>query len=226
MRQQKSHLVFETVRERILRGVYPPQGRLPAEQAFCAEFSVGRSTVREAMRMLKANGFVSIRPGIGTTVLAGAGGAPERLRQWLVENRESLGDFMEVRISIESLAVRLFIARFGEAKVLNLAQAEDRFEQAVGRGDVPGMAAGDEAFHTAIALGSENPLLQGINEQLLNAFRQYRLVTFEEAKGWDAAVRLHRKILQSIRLRDTQTALFHMQEHLNNSLENALRSIG
>ena len=222
MKQSRSHSISETVRERIARGVYSLGEKLPTEQALSREFSAGRSTIREAMQLLKAKGLLSIRPGAGTVVISKDGDSSGSMRQWLVENRDNLGDFMEVRVAIESLAVRLFIAKQNDAMAAQLAEAQSLFEQAVEAGDVAGMAINDAAFHTAIALGSGNPLLQGINRQLIEAFQQYRLATFEDAHGRASAVKLHRDILRAIQLRDTQTALFFIQEHLNNSLRNAL----
>ena len=222
MKQSRSYSISETVRERIAQGVYSLGEKLPTEQALSREFSAGRSTIREAMQLLKAKGLLSIRPGAGTVVISKNSDSTGSMRQWLVENRDNLGDFMEVRVAIESLAVRLFIAKQNEAMSEQLAEAQRQFEQAVESGDVTGMVANDAAFHSAIALGSGNPLLQGLNRQLIEAFQQYRLVTFTEERGRASAVKLHRDILRAIQLRDTQTALFFIQEHLNNSLKNAL----
>ena len=222
MKQSASNAVSEAIRERIVNGAYPLGKKLPTEQALCDEFSVGRSTIREAMRMLEAKGYVSIRPGSGTVAVSKTADTAQHVRQWLAENRGNLSDFMEVRVAIESLAIRLFIAKYSQAKFEKLLSIQERFERAVAEGDVSGMAFNDEALHAAIALGAENSLLVNINKQLLDAFRQYRHITFENVEGRSSAVNLHREILKAVELRDTQTALFRIQQHLNTSLENAL----
>jgi DNA-binding FadR family transcriptional regulator len=54
--------------ERVVRGVHPPGSSLPPEPALCETFSVSRTVVREAVKMLQQKGLVQVRQGSGTTV--------------------------------------------------------------------------------------------------------------------------------------------------------------
>jgi len=54
--------------ERVVRGVHPPGTSLPAEPVLCESFSVSRTVVREAVKMLQAKGLVQVRQGAGTVV--------------------------------------------------------------------------------------------------------------------------------------------------------------
>src|SRR5687767_8999055 len=54
--------------DRIVRGVYAPGTPLPPEPALCDTFSVSRTVVREAVKMLQEKGLVQVRQGSGTTV--------------------------------------------------------------------------------------------------------------------------------------------------------------
>lgn len=56
------------LRGRILRGVPPPGGRLPTEDALIASFGLSRKTVRNALRVLAEEGFLRARQGSGTYV--------------------------------------------------------------------------------------------------------------------------------------------------------------
>ncbi len=66
---QLSHLV----RMRIEAGTISSNGRLPSEQALCREFGVSRTTIRQALAVLKARGLLSGRRGAGTFVSEGPG---------------------------------------------------------------------------------------------------------------------------------------------------------
>src|SRR5688500_3121142 len=54
--------------DRIVRGVHAPGTPLPPEPALCETFSVSRTVVREAVKMLQEKGLVHVRQGSGTTV--------------------------------------------------------------------------------------------------------------------------------------------------------------
>src|SRR5690242_14502058 len=53
---------------RIVRGVHPPGRPLPPEPALCETFSVSRTVVREAVKLLQEKGLVQVRQGSGTVV--------------------------------------------------------------------------------------------------------------------------------------------------------------
>src|SRR5688572_948650 len=54
--------------ERIVRGLHPSGSPLPPEPVLCATFSVSRTVVREAVKILQEKGLVQVRQGSGTTV--------------------------------------------------------------------------------------------------------------------------------------------------------------
>jgi DNA-binding GntR family transcriptional regulator len=61
--------VVHTLKDEIVRGVYPVGSRLPTEGELCERFSVSRHTVREALRRLREDRLVFPRQGAGTTVV-------------------------------------------------------------------------------------------------------------------------------------------------------------
>lgn len=61
--------VANALRDEILEGALPIGSLLPTEHELCARFSVSRNTVREALRLLREDGFIASRRGAGSTVL-------------------------------------------------------------------------------------------------------------------------------------------------------------
>jgi len=61
--------LVQSLRNDILRSVFPVGSQLPAEEVLAERFAVSRHTVREALRQLRADGLVSSRQGSGTTVM-------------------------------------------------------------------------------------------------------------------------------------------------------------
>src|SRR5205814_6835498 len=61
--------ILRSLKDEIIRGVYPVGSLLPTEEELCARFSVSRYTVREALRRLRDDRLVASRRGAGTTVV-------------------------------------------------------------------------------------------------------------------------------------------------------------
>lgn len=221
-----SESVYLKLREMIENGTFTVGQKLPTEQALCALFGVGRSSVREASRILQAKGFVEIKRGSGVYVVSKTENAPENMSRWLLDNKESILNYMQVRMAIEDLAITLFIQNQDKKQLKALQRIEKNFEEAVEQGDVYRMVAMDEAFHGAIARGTGNSLLISINKQLEETFQQYRNITFANAENRNAAVEAHRKILDAISIRDTNSAKYNMRNHLQVSIQNAINMAG
>jgi DNA-binding GntR family transcriptional regulator len=64
-------VVRSELRRAIIGGEFPPDSKLPNEEALCARFAVSRITLREAVRGLIEDGYVVRRQGAGTFVTAG-----------------------------------------------------------------------------------------------------------------------------------------------------------
>ncbi|HEV7179203.1 MAG TPA: GntR family transcriptional regulator, partial [Candidatus Baltobacteraceae bacterium] len=98
---------MDRVRALIAAGTYGIGDRLPPETELCALFDVGRSTLREAMRVLASRGIVDVRHGEGTFVGARA------LRETFEERleRAQLADLFEARLALESPLAELAAAR-------------------------------------------------------------------------------------------------------------------
>src|ERR1700736_5102922 len=61
--------ILRSLKDEIVRGVYPVGSQLPTEEELCERFSVSRYTVREALRRLRDDHLVASRRGAGTTVV-------------------------------------------------------------------------------------------------------------------------------------------------------------
>ena len=62
--------ILRTLKDEIVRGVFPVGSQLPTEEELCERFSVSRYTVREALRRLRDDRLVASRRGAGTIVVA------------------------------------------------------------------------------------------------------------------------------------------------------------
>lgn len=138
---------YRSLRSRILSVDLAPGQRL-VERDLAAELDVSRIPLREAMRMLSAEGLVLLVPGTGALV------APF--------GPEDVAHLFDVREVLESLAARLAAARATADNVAPLAENIRLAREAIDGDDLQQIAAVNAAFHVeVIALGA-NPLLASL----------------------------------------------------------------
>ncbi|MCB6997259.1 GntR family transcriptional regulator [Alistipes communis] len=108
----RKHSLADTLAQRLQRriaaGKFRTGERLPTESELMRMFGVGRSTVREAVRMLSDRGFLNVRQGAGTFVAAPAAFdalVEQRLR------RADIRELDEVRKILEAAIVERATAR-------------------------------------------------------------------------------------------------------------------
>lgn len=156
--------MIERVRALVADGTYRVGDRLPPETELCTLFGVGRSTIREAMRVLANRGVVDVRHGGGTFVAARAleRSFEERL------GRATLEDIYEARILIERPLAELAAQRRDARDIAAMRKALRARERAVRAGDVEAYTESDFAFHRAIARASKNAALIGVYESFVS----------------------------------------------------------
>lgn len=208
----------QQIKNEILSGRYKIGDRLPTEKDLCQQLGIGRSTVREALRMLKALGFIEVKQGKGAFIIKTNEDSDEKIRDWFSKNKIELIDFIQVRMSLEPLAVRLTIERASDEEIANIEQILEKFEDATKAGNALDLAMMDEAFHTAIAEASRNNLLIMLNRTIVEFFREYRVRSFAVKKNIKNALEPHRKIMQAIQARNADAAAQAMVDHLKLSM--------
>lgn len=208
----------QQIKSEILSGKYTIGDRLQTEKDLCEQMGIGRSTVREALRMLKALGFIEIKQGKGAFIIKVSEDSDEKIRDWFSKKKFELIDFIQVRMSLEPLAVRLVIERSDDEQIENMAKILEMFESATDSGNALDLALIDEAFHTAIAEASGNDLLMMLNQTIAESFREYRVRSFAVKKNIKNALEPHRSIMTAIRSRNPEAAAQAMLDHLKLSM--------
>ncbi|NIH83481.1 FCD domain-containing protein [Amycolatopsis granulosa] len=148
--------VASLLRQRLRRGDWRPGERLPNEVRLAAEFGVGRSSVREAVRLLVQDGLLDVRHGSGTFVATGEPPATRDVRQLV--RRARLLEVYEVRRALEVEAARLAAQRVRPEDVARLREGL-RKRQDERDSDPAVFVDADLAFHRAVVELSGNALL-------------------------------------------------------------------
>ncbi|MGD0575731.1 MAG: FadR/GntR family transcriptional regulator [Anaerolineales bacterium] len=214
----------EQLRSAILGGRYKPGDRLPTEQELCSMLVVGRSTLREALRVLEAEQLIEVRRGVGATV-ANRQGWPfiqNGVVPWLREHEEGLLQLLQVRGSIEGLTARLAAAQASDEAIAELGEIIQKQVSQVTTGlrdrDLNSLADLDVQFHLAIGTASGNGFAHDIVSRIVPAFIEGNKAVIWLGGGVEEADRLveeHKTILKSIQDRDEDGAEMAMRKHID-----------
>lgn len=190
----------QIIRDDILSGRWSVGDRLPNEAGLSAMLSVSRGTVREAVRVLVAQGFLETRQGSGTYIRS----TTDTVRTLDIARSAGLRDQFEVRSALEVEAARLAALRHRPEAIADLRRLLGE------RGDYDGgdravFVARDLAFHKAMIAASGNRALIDIYDFFAVSIAQ----TIEATLGADIPepnMQAHSAIIDAIETGDAARA--------------------
>ena len=195
-------VVTERLRHAIHIGTYLPGDKLPPERTLAQQLGVSRMTVREAIRALRAEGYVVSRRGSagGITVLDQAEDY-RRLRALLLRRMAELDDGFEFRTVVEGAAARLAAQRRTKRDLARLRQSFLELEQGQ---EMARFRAADNVFHLAIADAARNRFMR----QAIEKVRAMTWVPIDQVSSeiFTSAHEHHAQILRAIEDRDPEAA--------------------
>ncbi len=194
-------VVFNTLRQAILKGELEPGERL-MEIQLADRLGVSRTPIREAIRKLELEGLVLMIPRKGAEVAK--------------ISAKSLRDVLEVRRSLEELAIELACERMTAEEIKELELAQESFRMAIQLGDIMTIAEADEHYHGVIYLGTGNARLIQILNNLREQMYRYRLEYIKDAAKRQVLIVEHDHILKALKERRTADAKAAVREHIDN----------
>jgi DNA-binding FadR family transcriptional regulator len=162
--------VIVVIRKMVKDDAWPSGAKLPSEQELGRQLGVGRSTVREALRVLGHLGIIESRSGLGTYVVNR--GLPEG-RVELPQTPESLQDLYEFRRAVEIPAARLAAERRTTKQLDKIRASWRACGLAVERNSADEFARRDYVFHLSIVEAARNRFYIEAYRNLENAFASH-----------------------------------------------------
>lgn len=206
--------VAEQIEERILSGDLPPGSRLPGERELVSQFAVGRSTVREALRVLQSAGLVRSRPGdpLGAEVL---GVTPDNLSRTLGRLARShlstLGELVQFRMVLDAESNRLAARLHSENDLVRMEEQIVRMEAlSTGASGLHAFSEADALFHQAVAEASGNSLLglcaRAVHDAVVEVIEGKIAAAGETTVWMERSIAHHRQVLAAVRDGDAELA--------------------
>jgi GntR family transcriptional repressor for pyruvate dehydrogenase complex len=212
-----SQLIVDQIRALIRTGELAVGARLPSERELCERFGVSRVTLREALRVLEANGLVKIRVGGhgGAFVTAPTTGRiGEGIADLLSMSALTAAEVTEARAVVELGVIPLVCERATAEELDELLALCDQAEAAREAGTYTVTMSFD--FHLRVAAAAHNPAIV----MLMRSFRGPVLMSLREAhhegrQGVDE----HRAFVDAVRARDAARAQRIMSDHLERTAQ-------
>lgn len=209
--------IVEQIKAAIRAGEVSPGDRLPPERELTALFGVSRVTVRDALRVLEANGLVEIRVGAGGGAFVTApdtGDVGEGISNMLLMRSASPEDVTETRMILEVGMLPLVCERATEEDLAALEAICDEAEESL-KGDSDYDVALSAEFHSGLALATHNEVIRLLADPLHRPLESsLRKAKSRAPEMGEEGTREHRALIAAIRERDADKAQGIMRRHL------------
>lgn len=193
----------DRVRRLIVEGGIEPGARIN-ERLLCERFGVSRTPLREALKVLHAEGYVALTPGRGATAAT--------------LTTADLEEAFPVMGALEALAGELAAAHATDAEIASILALHGEMRARHRAGDRPAYFALNERIHLAIAEASRNPTLQRMQRSLDGRVRRGRYQANISRARWDQAMAEHEGIAEALAARDGPRLGAVLRLHLANKL--------
>lgn len=210
--------IAEQIEGQITQGTLKPGDKLPSTKELSESFQVGRSTVREALSMLKAKGLLDIRQGGGSFVRkVNPGDIKLPQLEALLMSKQTVLELLEARKALEVANAGLAAEKRTEADLAAFADVLASMEAHLGNEEEGERA--DVRFHRTLAAATHNSimvrLLETISGQMELAIRETRrLQMYADKKVSEQLLREHQAVYAAVKGRDAAGAQQAMRNHL------------
>jgi len=210
--------LIERLGEFVIRTDLKVGERFPPERELASRLQVSRASLRQALAVLEAQGFIEIRHGGGVFLRRsqGFGGVLHKL----VERRARLPEVLEARELLEVRLAELAATRRSDHDLAAMRTALVAMEAEI---DSAGLGIdGDVAFHHAVHRAGNNKVLEHVIDGLAEAIHETRVESLTEPNRPRISLVAHRRILEAIEAQQVAQAADAMRAHLRQVADVAL----
>lgn len=196
--QLASHL-----RDMIMEGVFKPGEKVP-EQDLCDRFGVSRTPLREALRVLAAEGLLTITPNRGA-----------RIALSTVEEIEELYPLIG---ALEGLAGELACSRITDAEIHRIEELHKKMVAHYRKGKFVASKKINREIHEAIFEAAGNPSLTALYRNYMIRTHSIRYFVRKSPERWRQAIDDHEQIIRALRARDGVRLGQILRDHLQHKV--------
>lgn len=212
------NIISDYLIDRILAGELKPGDKLPSDRDLSALFNVGRTSIREALKVLSVLGMINILPGQGTFIASDSSEFFLTPLSWtFLLGEKNLENVISVRNVLEIESARLASLMASPEDLSSLQEIFEHSKNAYTESNYQLFLDLDLDFHLAIAQCSHNPILHNLlltSRKLIKHISKSGMLNLEDL---GAVYREHTRIYENITEHKSADAISSMTEHLKSA---------
>ncbi|TEA77250.1 GntR family transcriptional regulator [Allopusillimonas ginsengisoli] len=202
--------VAERLRDMIIEGELPAGTRLN-ERTLCARLQVSRTPLREAFRLLCADGLVRMQPNKGAQVVA--------------LSQDDIRQSFEVMGALEALSGELACQHVTDREIIEIRALTFEMQACHAREDLSSYYRINREIHDRINAASRNALLEDVYRNINLRLQNLRFRSNLNHDKWDRAMREHLDMADALEARDGARLSRIMRDHLKRKGETVLEDL-
>lgn len=216
-----SKIVMESIKEGIFDGTLKPGEFLPSEPELAEKFGVGKSSVREAIKMLEAMGFVEICKGNGSKIRDTID--PNVINplafQLILAGADNSGSLVEFRVTIETMASCMAIDKATAEDLSQLRENLRKTKYKVSHGK--STLEEDLEFHKLMYRATHNEFIVIIGDTVMRLFNSSLQISNTQYS--ENVLSDHKKIFEALKNKNKEDMELYIKDSLSRWDTMALR---
>ncbi|CDY76862.1 Predicted regulator PutR for proline utilization, GntR family [Caballeronia glathei] len=198
-RQRLHDTVVEHIRRFIVEGVLEP-GKKLNERELCETLGISRTPLREALKVLAAEGLIEISPNRGASV-------------WKMSEAE-LRETFELMSGLEAFSGELACERITPAEIADIKALHYAMLACRAQNDLAGYYSRNQAIHDKINEAARNSQLRQTYVAVNRRLQALRFRSNFQIPKWDRAIHDHDEMLKALDDRDGRRLATILRQHL------------
>ena len=219
--------VMEQIKELIASGKYQPGDKIPTEHELAEKFGIGRSSIREAIKIFNYLGVLKSKAAKGTFLSDRANISTEALSWSILLGKDEMGELIETRGAIELWSIIHLTSLGSKDKehmdnvIKELQDIVDGMQKSLDAGELEKLIDADYNFHNVIVKSTGNGLFYSIYKTLKSFMYEEIEQSQNDYTDPNMIISEHQSILDTIRSGKMEQSVTTFSSHIEN-IENRL----
>lgn len=198
-RQRLHDTVVEHLRNLIVEGALAPGMKLN-ERELCETLGISRTPLREAMKVLAAEGLIDITPNRGASVSS--------------MSETEVRETFELMSGLEAMSAELAAERITQEELAEIKDLQKAMVQCRAENDLPGYYSRNQAIHNKISEAARNSVLRQTYQSINRRLQAFRFKSNFRSDKWDRAIAEHEEMIRLLEARDGKRLAELLRHHL------------